>query len=183
MFSFVGAICLHSGQPRQRAIRSEKGYDRGGGLVMKNLFEATTTKEVKDRIARLGPDSQRQWGKMTAAQAMAHCSTTMEWAVGDTYEPRAFVGRIFGPLAKSRMLRDEKPLSRNMPTAKSLVVADERDLGKECARLSALVDRFSEGGPRSCTTNPHAFFGKLTPEEWARLMYKHLDHHLRQFGV
>jgi len=49
--------------------------------------------------------------------------------------------------------------------------------------LSALLERFFENGPRGCTKHPHAFFGQLTPEEWARLMYKHLDHHLRQFGV
>jgi len=150
---------------------------------MKNLFEATTAKEVKERIGKLGPASQRQWGKMTAAQAIAHCSRTMEWAVGDSQEPRMFIGRIIGPLVKSRVLRDEKPMGRNAPTAKSLVVKDERDLGQECVRLSALVDRFFEGGPRGCTKHPHAFFGQLTPEEWARLMYKHLDHHLRQFGV
>jgi len=150
---------------------------------MKNLFEATTAKEVKERIGRLGPNSQRLWGKMTAAQAMAHCAKTMEWAVGDSYEPRMFIGRIVGPLIRSRVLRDEKPMGRNAPTARSLVVTDERDLRKECTRLSALVDRFSEGGPPGCTKHPHTFFGKLTPEEWARLMYKHLDHHLRQFGV
>jgi hypothetical protein len=154
-----------------------------GGFVMKNLFEATTAKEVKARIGQLGPNSQRQWGKMTVAQAIAHCSRTMEWAVGDSYEPRMFIGRIIGPLVKSRVLRDEKPMGRNAPTAKSLVVKDERDLGKECTRLSALVDRFFEGGPHGCTKHPHAFFGQLAPEEWARLMYKHLDHHLRQFGV
>jgi len=38
-------------------------------------------------------------------------------------------------------------------------------------------------GPAGCTKHPHSFFGKLTPEEWAILSYKHLDHHLRQFGV
>ena len=150
---------------------------------MKNLFEATTAKEVKERIGRLGPNSQRLWGKMTAAQAMAHCAKTMEWAVGDSYEPRMFIGRIVGPLIRSQVLRDEKPMGRNAPTARSLVVTDERDLRRECTRLSALVDRFFEGGPRGCTKHPHTFFGKLTPEEWARLMYKHLDHHLRQFGA
>jgi len=150
---------------------------------MKNLFEATTAKEVKERIGRLGPNSQRLWGKMTAAQAMAHCAKTMEWAVGDSYEPRMFIGRIVGPLIRSQVLRDENPKGRNAPTARSLVVTDERDLRRECTRLSALVDRFFEGGPRGCTKHPHTFFGKLTPEEWARLMYKHLDHHLRQFGA
>ena len=150
---------------------------------MKNLFEPATAKEVRERIGRLGPNSARQWGKMTAPQAMAHCSTAMEWAVGDILPPRMFLGRIIGPLAKSQVLKDEKPLARNAPTAKALVVKEDRDLGKECARLSALVERFAAGGPQSCTRHPHTFFGPLTPEEWAALMYKHIDHHLRQFGV
>jgi Protein of unknown function (DUF1569) len=150
---------------------------------MKNLFETATAKEVKERIGRIGPNSMRQWGKMTAPQAMAHCSTAMEWAVGDILPPRMFLGRIFGPIAKSQVLKDEKPMARNAPTAKSLMVADERDLGKECARLSALVERFAAGGPQGCTRHPHTFFGPLTPGEWAALMYKHIDHHLRQFGV
>jgi hypothetical protein len=150
---------------------------------MKNLYETATAKEIKERIARLGPTSTRQWGKMTAPQAMAHCSVAIEWAVGDINPPRMFIGRLFGPIAKSGLLKDEKPMARNVPTAKSLKVADERDLSKECQRLSALIDRFSTTGPQGCTKHPHTFFGPLTPEEWASLMYKHVDHHLRQFGV
>jgi LPS sulfotransferase NodH len=49
--------------------------------------------------------------------------------------------------------------------------------------LRGLIDRFAAAGPQGCTKNPHSFFGRLTPQEWATLMYKHLDHHLRQFGV
>jgi hypothetical protein len=152
-------------------------------LAMKNLFEPATAKEIRERIGRLCPTSQRQWGKMTAPQAMAHCSLAMEWAVGDTVAPRMFVGRILGPLVKSQVVKDDKPLGRNAPTAKSLVISDDRELGKECQRLSALVERFAAGGPQGCTKNPHTFFGQMTPEEWATMMYKHLDHHLRQFGV
>ncbi len=150
---------------------------------MKNLFEAATAKEMKERIAHLGPKSERQWGKMTAPQAMAHCSVAMEWAVGDNNPPRMFIGRLLGPIAKSQVLKDEKPMRRNTPTAKSLVVSDERDLAKECQRLSALIERFCAGGPQRCTKHPHTFFGQLTPEEWAQLMYKHVDHHLRQFAA
>jgi len=150
---------------------------------MKNLFDVATATEIKERIERLGPGSTRQWGKMSAAQAMAHCATTMEWAVGDSFAPRMFAGRILGLLVKSRVLKDDAPMRRNTPTAKILVIADERDLGKERQRLCALIDRFSAGGPQGCTKHAHTFFGLLTPEEWARLMYKHLDHHLRQFGV
>ena len=59
---------------------------------------------------------------------------------------------------------------------------DDRDLAREKDRLTAIIDRFAAGGPAVCTPQPHAFFGKLTPQEWAILMYKHLDHHLRQFS-
>jgi len=150
---------------------------------MKNLFEAARVEEVKERIARLRPDSQRQWGKMNAAQAVAHCSAGLELAVGDRIPLRLLLGRIIGRMVKPMVLGNDKPMRRNSTTMKDLVVQDERDLGTERERLCGLVDRFAAAGPQGCTTHPHSFFGRLTPEEWATLMYKHLDHHLRQFGV
>ena len=66
---------------------------------------------------------------------------------------------------------------------KSVLVTDERDFMVERQRLRESIDRFASGGPRICTKHPHFFFGPLTPVEWAVLMYQHLDHHLRQFGV
>jgi len=107
----------------------------------------------------------------------------MEMAVGVSNPARMFLGRLLGGMVRSRVLKDEEPLRRNTPTAPTLVVADERDLEQEKQRLIGLVDRFASAGPQACTTHPHTFFGKLTPDEWARLMYKHLDHHLRQFGA
>jgi transposase InsO family protein len=94
-----------------------------------------------------------------------------------------FLGRIIGRMVKSKVVGDDEPMRRNSPTTKDLVVRDERDLGTERARLCTLLDRFAAAGATGCTTHPHSFFGRLTPEEWAILMYKHLDHHLRQFGV
>jgi len=149
---------------------------------MKSLYEPTTVEEVKQRLAVLTPSSQRLWGKMTAAQMLAHCSAAMETAVGDTVLPRLFIGRLLGPLVKPAVTND-KPLSKNSPTAPSLVVSDERDLVKERDRLTSLIDRFCQGGPEGCTKEPHCFFGKLTAEEWGKGMYKHLDHHLQQFNV
>jgi hypothetical protein len=150
---------------------------------MKNLYEPATVQELKNRMARLGPESQRQWGKMNAPQALAHCCGGMEWAVGISTPPRMFLGRIVGGIIKPMVLRDDQPMRKNSPTVKSLVTADERDLATERARLAGLIERFATAGPKGCTTHPHSFFGRLTPEEWAILMYKHLDHHLRQFGV
>ncbi len=150
---------------------------------MKNLFDAAIVDQVKARLARLGPDSERLWGKMKVAQALAHCSAAMEDAVGLRLPPRRFIGRLVGPLAKKSMLYDEKPMHRNSSTTKSLLVTDERDFEVERQRLRGLIDRFVTGGPERCTKHPHSFLGRLTPVEWAAMMYQHLNHHLRQFGV
>ena len=150
---------------------------------MKNLFEAATVEEVKKRVARLRPDSDRLWGKMNPAQALAHCSAAMEMAVGEKLPRRILIGRLLGRLAKKSMIVNEKPMPRNARTDKSLVVSDERDFVAERQRLSEFIDRFAAGGPGVCTKHPHFFFGPLTPVEWAALMYQHLDHHLRQFRV
>jgi hypothetical protein len=150
---------------------------------MKNLFEAATVKEVHLRIGRLRPDSERIWGKMSPAQAVAHCAASMEWAVGDKTPPRMFVGRILGTVVKPMVFKDDAPMRRNSPTTKDLIVGDDRNLETERQRLRGLVDRFHQAGSERCATHPHSFFGRLTPDEWAVLTYKHLDHHLRQFGV
>lgn len=150
---------------------------------MPNLYEPATIVRLKERVALLKPASERQWGKMSPAQALAHCSEAMLWAVGDVRPPRMFVGRILGRMVKSKVLADGEPMRKNSPTAKSLIIADDRDLGEEQKRLCGLMERFATAGPSGCTTNPHSFFGPLKPDEWADLMYKHLDHHLRQFGV
>jgi hypothetical protein len=151
---------------------------------MKNLFDATVANRVKARLGKLGPQSERQWGKMTAPQMLAHCSMSMQWAVGEAVPEKASLPlRLVGRLVKPMVFRNEDPIRKNSPTAKSLIVTDERDLGKERQRLSGLIDKFAAGGAAGCTRNAHPFFGSMTPEEWAILMYKHLDHHLRQFGA
>jgi hypothetical protein len=150
---------------------------------MKNLYEASSVLEIKQRIALLKPESPRQWGNMNAAQAVAHCARSMEWAVGHRVPPRAFLPSLLGRLIKPLVLGDDKPFRRNSPTSPDLLVRDERDLDAERLRIYVLIDRFTSAGRTGCTTHPHSFFGRLTPEQWAILTYKHLDHHLRQFGV
>ena len=127
---------------------------------MRNLFDPATAEELRQRIGSLGSVSPRLWGKM-----------------------RMFIGRIIGTIIKPFVLGDDKPMRPNSPTSPTLIVQDERDLAFEQQRLCSLIDRFTAGGPRAFTTRPHSFFGNLTPVEWAILMYKHLDHHLRQFSA
>jgi hypothetical protein len=150
---------------------------------MKNLFDPTTAQEIKDRLAQLHPDSQRLWGSMNVAQTIAHCVAGMQMANGELRPPRVFLGRILGPIIKPLALRNDEPMRKNSPTVKALIMQDDHDLATERERLYKLIDRAVATGRAECTTYPHAFFGRLTPDEWAILMYKHLDHHLHQFGV
>jgi hypothetical protein len=150
---------------------------------MKNLFDLARATEIKQRIARLTPDSERQWGKMAPTQMLTHCARAMEMATGEAKPPRIFLGRLIGWKIRTLVLRDDKPLRRNSPTSKELVVKNEPEFEAGRARLLAAIDRFVAAGPEGCTTHPHTFFGTLTSDQWAILAYKHLDHHLRQFGA
>jgi Protein of unknown function (DUF1569) len=150
---------------------------------MKNLFDPAVVSEIHTRIDSLTPGNPRRWGKMEIAQAVAHCASSVEWVVRDSFPPRIFIGRIIGGFIKPMMLKDDQPIRPNSPTVKSLIVTGDRDLSAEKERLSKLIDRFVAGGQANCTTHPHPFFGRLTPDEWAIVMYKHIDHHLRQFDA
>ena len=126
--------------------------------------------------------TQRHWGKMDVAQMLAHCSAGMDMASGRLNLPRALVGRVLGRFVKPIYI-NEKPFTRNSPTAKELVFSNPCDFLREQEQLRAKVQQFHEGGEAQCTRHPHPFFGALTPQEWSRGTYKHLDHHLRQFGA
>lgn len=149
---------------------------------MKNLFQPEAVEEIITRVGTLQPASARLWGKMNAAQMLAHCSAALDMAAGRINPPRLLIGRMIGGFVKP-IYTNEKPFSQNNPTDKLLVRLDERDFLREQEELRAKVKQFHEGGEAKCTRHPHPFFGSCTPQEWSRGMYKHLDHHLRQFGA
>jgi len=149
---------------------------------MNNLFNPTDVSEILERIEKLSPDSPRQWGKMNAAQMLAHCNKSVETAMGQNFMKRLFIGRIIGTLMKSKVV-GANPFGKNSPTDKSYIFPDDCNFEAEKSKVTASIQKFFEGGPSKCTTYPHPFFGKFTPEEWAVFQWKHLDHHLRQFGV
>jgi hypothetical protein len=149
---------------------------------MYTLFNQSDVSAIVERIEKLSPTSQRQWGKMKVAQMLAHCNVSLETAMGMNFMKRLFIGRIIGPLLKPTVL-GKKPFGKNSPTDKSYIFTGEHDFEKEKSKTTASVNKFFEGGPSGCTIHPHPFFGKLTPEQWGVFQWKHLDHHLRQFGV
>ena len=148
---------------------------------MKSLFAAADRDDVVARIHALQPESVRGWGKMNPAQMLCHCSRALETATGDRPMKQKLLGRILMPFIRSSIL-GEKPFGRNSPTDPTFVVSDTRDFGAERARLLDLIQRFVDRGEPAAARETHAFFGTMTGKEWGELMYKHLDHHLRQFG-
>jgi len=149
---------------------------------MQSVFESPAREEIRVRIDRLQPASARQWGKMTPAQMLTHCALTVEMATGDLPGKQKLIGKILMPFIKKSLL-GEKPFGKNSPTDPKFVVSDERDFAKEKARLAGALEKLCRQGPDFAAGQEHSFFGRLSGEEWGRLVYKHLDHHLRQFGA
>lgn len=149
---------------------------------MDSLFDAARRDQLLSRIERLRPDSQRAWGKMDAAQALAHCALGLEAATGDAKLFRSLPARLLGWLFKGMLLND-KPFAKNAPTHPLLVARAPADFERERKRLIAALTKFHSAGPAAAARYEHAFVGKLTGDEWGRMQFKHLDHHLRQFGV
>src|SRR5687767_3480754 len=149
---------------------------------MNNLFNPADVSQILERIEKLTPNSQRQWGKMNVAQMMAHCNISLETAMGQRVIKRLFIGRIIGSLIKRSVLT-EKPFKKNSPTDKTYIFPADLVFEEQKTKAIKSIQKFLEGGPAHTTKHPHPFFGKYTPEQWAILEWKHLDHHLRQFGV
>jgi hypothetical protein len=148
---------------------------------MKNLFTKEDVSDILQRIDRLKPTSQNNWGRMNVAQMLAHCAATLEVATGQKILKRTFLGILLGGILKPLFI-NEKPTGKNSPTDKYFKIKDQRNFETEKQRLKILIQQFHDGGQSKCTSHPHSFFGKVSPEEWSIGMYKHLDHHLKQFG-
>lgn len=150
---------------------------------MKSLFEESTRAEILGRIDSVTPQAVKQWGKMNVTQMFCHCSRALEMAMGLINPKRVFIGRILGPLFKGKY-SDESAFGKSSPTSDELItLAVNSDFVVEKDRLKDLVTRFSINGEPGVTKQPHPFFGTLTPAEWGKGMYKHVDHHLKQFNA
>jgi hypothetical protein len=149
---------------------------------MNYLFDEKESSNIISRINNLSANSKPLWGKMTVAQMLAHLQAPILVSIGESTLKRNIFGILFGKMAKKVVVGD-KPYKRGLPTAPSFIVKDQRDFNKEKERLIELVKKFSSGGPEGLTKKPHPFFGVMSADEWNKSQWKHLDHHLQQFGV
>ena len=147
---------------------------------MKSLWQEDVRQELKDRLARLTPETPRLWGRMTASQMTAHVANTLRSATGDLPVASKKLPLRFTPL--KQLMIYWLPIPKNVPTAPELISRPPKALTEEQADVCALIDQF-ERLSRSKVWPDHAAFGSMSGRDWAVLMYRHTDHHLRQFGV
>jgi hypothetical protein len=150
---------------------------------MKNIFNINVANEVTDRINRLTPTTKPKWGKMNVAQMLAHCNVTYELVYDSKHpKPGAFMRFILKLLVKPNVVSD-KPYKKDGQTAPVFQVKGEKDFASERSRLINFIKRTQELGEAHFNNRESHSFGKLTSTEWNNMFYKHLDHHLTQFGV
>lgn len=151
---------------------------------MKNVFDAKDTQELKLRIERLSNTTKPNWGKMNASQMLSHCNVAYDM----TYQPNNFKkpNSIKKWLLKTFLkpiVVGPKPFKKNGPTAPEFKISEPRDFENEKKRIINYINQTQQLGKNYFENKENLSFGVLTSKEWNNLFYKHLDHHLNQFGV
>ncbi len=150
---------------------------------MKNVFNPADTATLISRINKLTLYTQRLQGKMTVSQMLAHCNVSYEFVYDDIHpKPNAFK-KLLPRLLVKRFVVGEKPYKRNSQTAPEFIVKENKNFEGEKNRLIAYIKKTQELGAAHLEHKDSHSFSPLTNQEWNNLFYKHLDHHLSQFGV
>jgi hypothetical protein len=148
---------------------------------MKSIYDAADSQELITRFNQLTPNSEALWGNMTVDQMLQHCTAAIEVAFNEKEVKVNFMMKVLGRLVKNKIFNSE--FRQNSPTAKEFIFEEQYDFESSKAILIEKFSRFSTIGTSAITELNHPFWGKMTYEDWNKLVWKHLDHHLRQFGV
>ncbi len=150
---------------------------------MKSLYNQNDVQDFVGRINKITATTQPQWGKMNAAQVMAHCTAPLKMAHGEVKSKRGLFSLLLGKHFKKKMVNPATPFTKNLPTDPNFIFPNPCDFEEEKQKLINQIKSFSQKGPDAITKLPHSFFGYMNPQEWDIIQSKHLDHHLSQFGV
>ena len=151
--------------------------------MMRSVFDRSVAEELISRIDRLTPSTKPKWGKMNVSQMLAHCNVTYELIYENRHKkPGAFKKWLLTKFVKDVVVND-KPYKRESRTAPEFLVTTDKDFNAEKIRLKDFIRKTQEMGTGYFDGKESHSFGKLSVNEWNNMMYKHLDHHLSQFGV
>lgn len=149
---------------------------------MDSIFEKSGNEAILTRINSLTPESKPLWGKMTVDQMLSHCQAPIDVAFGTIQLKSNFLLSIIGRMYKKKILAAPS-FKKNSPTDSSFIRKGTYDFEQTKADLVKKVSKFNEEGTASIKVSKHPFFGEMSFDEWNNLQWKHLDHHLKQFGV
>ena len=150
---------------------------------MKDLFDPQVTAELIFRINQLTPESPALWGKMSVDQMLAHCCVAYDMAFTNKYPKPNSVMRFLLKTFVKKGVVNEVPYKKNIPTAPAFVIADRKNFEEEKNRLISYLEQTLALGKSHFEGKESISFGPMSAQEWNNLFYKHLDHHLNQFGV
>ncbi len=152
-------------------------------MALPNIFSPEVVAEIAARIDKLTPATPANWGKMTVAQMLAHCNVTYEMVYETKHpKPNAFVRFILKMMIKGKVVSEEG-YPQNGSTAPQFVIKETKDFEVEKRRLMSYINQTQVLGGAHFEGKESHSFGKLTETEWNNMFYKHLNHHLTQFGV
>ena len=146
----------------------------------KSLYSSDVYQESLDRIHQLTAETQPQWGRMSAAQMLAHCAEVQEVWNGKPLENTPFIAKLFKGMIRNMVVND-KPYPRNAKTHPQYLQTTVGDFAASKKRLLDAMATFKNTDPAEAPH--HSLFGEMTPDEKGWGLYKHLNHHLTQFGV
>lgn len=152
-------------------------------MALPNIFTEEVSNQVIERINSLKPDAQPKWGKMNVSQMLAHCNVTYEMVYESKHaKPNPFMRFILQLLVKSKVT-NEVPYKQSLQTSPAFIMSDDKDFESERVRLISYIKQTQQLGETHFDNKTSLSFGVLNKEEWNNMFYKHLNHHLAQFGV
>ena len=148
-----------------------------------NLFNQESVDQTISRINNLKANSKAVWGKMDVAKMLAHCNVTYEMIYDKKHpRPNVVLKFILKKLVKNKVVTD-KPYPKNGKTAPQFIIKEPRDFANEKSRLIQYIEKTYNLGENYFDGKESHSLGSLTIQEWNNMLYKHLNHHLNQFGV
>ncbi len=147
---------------------------------MKTLWDNGTRKELKERLGRLQYDARPRWGKMNAPLMVAHLCYSFKMAMGELEVKSKKLPLRYSPLKEFVIY--VLPFPKGAPTAPELLPEDTGDWAEGLADLRSRLEALAARDPKGKWPE-HPAFGKLSHKQWGVLGYRHVDHHLKQFGV
>lgn len=150
---------------------------------MKSIFEEDSYIEIVNRLDELTKQHHPKWGKMTVEQMLVHCRKSIEYAMGDIELQAPHPLKIFFANFTKASLYNNKPFKKNLSTIKDFVIKEHDTFETEKKRLKSIIRRMHTSKKFFFPYTYHQVYGRLEPYMWGQSVYKHLDHHFKQFGV